>query len=243
MFGLHPSPRERVTPVFRRTNNRRPVRKLFLEELERRETPAPVGPALSGVPGPLGSPLPPTGQSPALTNNPNSLPSQQQAATSVPFTPLNGSVSPGFPVEGAANFVNQVGPGVQASPLAATGSITLGLPTVDAGSANAATYLFSTGRFNVPAGAPDPVRLMPEASLVVQADAPLSAVQPYVYEDINLSGGGGPPSDDHLRPPGEIGDPNHPQTRLEASAFGSSDASPQAPPDVVGAAALLVFVV
>jgi hypothetical protein len=204
MFDLFSKKRKVDGPANRRG------RRLYLEELEPRDVPAPV------------------------------LLPASQIATTIPATPLNAAQPLALSVAAATSFATaSLTAGNPLTSAPALGSVTLGLPTVAVGSVTAAPYLFSTGPFTVPAGLPNPVRLTPTAALTVMADSSMPAIQPYITEDISLTGGGGLPVDDHVRP-NDAGNPNNPQLRLEASALDLPDDGPPASPEVQDAALLLV---
>jgi hypothetical protein len=190
-----------------------------LEHLENREVPASVtsAPVISH---------PAIGPAVALSTTQDALTVSRQtgfvdAAEQLALAGLGGTPFAATPANGTLPF----GPATLGIPNQSSSflsSQSLGLNEAAGASANISSLLFTNSDFLAAIGAPNPIRINPVSPAVPGAGASVAANPTYVTEGVSLTGGGGPPAEFRSLPPADW-DPDHPQTRTEASAAGASD--------------------
>jgi hypothetical protein len=149
-----------------------------LEELERRNMPAPVAAGTGLLTGVLAAQLPASSaiQTPLVNVTPATAFNATRALTA---PAIIGTFAPATSVP-VGQFL---------SPIAA--STSQGLPAVGVGVAAFAPFLVSTNTTPLPIGVPNPVRSGPATPATVGAQASLPGTSPYAQQDMALSGGGG----------------------------------------------------
>ncbi len=218
-----------------------------LEELERRDVPAPVVIGPTALPGTLAARDPfgtgTQGQlldaQPGQNTSPTATTALGVAVFQAPGTAgLTGTNTFGLPAGAGTAFGPAISLAAGASPTApfATGQL---LPAPTFGSISAGVLIspgqsFTVGpNFNngitgpLPGGAPNPVRTGPVTPLTLGPFASLPGTSPYTEQDIRLTGGGGGPTVILNRPP-DGWNPNDPQTRvlIVDSTSNGDDAAP-----------------
>ena len=203
-----------------RTSPHRPNRRPNLEELERRDVPAPVATSAALIPATLlgqlpspsvihGLPLVNAGRRGAAFNATQVLTTSPQNGTT--FTPGSAFVS------ASAFTANQP----IFSPI--TGASSLGLPTAGIGTSFAVPFLFSSNAAPIPIGVPNPVRVAPATPATVGPLGSLPGNAPYTVQDMALSGGGGGVSTDYRGRPVDIGTSEESEDGIEDSILEMRD--------------------
>jgi hypothetical protein len=226
MFSLSYLLRKTELPRFRHHPTRPAslLRHPKLEELEQRDTPAPIGTGLAVLTGhlPVTTPILTTNASQVFT--PQSTTANSAQAALVLAAPGTTTLST-FPGTTGTSFASSSNPG---SFLPA--SSFPGFPTAEPGVTTIAPFLFSSTALPIPPGVPNPVRTGPVSPATLGPAASLPGTSPFTVEDMALSGGGGEATDTQGRPV---------ETRIRDDAQLRIEASATQPPDVD---ALLVFV-
>jgi hypothetical protein len=195
-----------------RTSPQRPQKRPNLEELERRDVPAPVATTAALVPGALLGQLPSPSviQSPLVNVAPGAAFNATQALTT--SAPNSTTFTPGSAFVSASAF-----PANQPIFSPITGASSLGLPTAGIGSSFAVPFLISSNATPIPIGVPNPVRVTPATPATVGPLGSLPGTAPYTVGDMALSGGGGGVGTDYRGRPVDIGTSEESEDGIEDS--------------------------